>query len=280
MRNKIFFLASLLLLLASAHGVFIEAPSFRVTRITIRNNNFFAATAEKRIVQISDLHLGTAGDARSKKLLAAIRAIRPDLILLTGDYVQWFGDDKTYERALAFLDRIEAPLGVYAVMGDADYGNSRRSCSFCHGSETDPHQKPGHRVKFLKNAWEILETGAGKIVVCGLSQERDAKGDWERIVASRNRKLPAIILSHTSEIYSRLPDTDDILVLAGDTHGGQLYLPRFVWPLLRMLPDPTHLYGLFSDNRKHLYVSSGLGSSHLPLRLGRPPEIVVFSFKP
>ncbi len=268
-----------ILLFLLGYGFLYEPASLRLTRVTIDNAALARVLAGKTVLQISDLHLGGA-QTPVQKLLAFIKELQPDLILLTGDYVQWFGDRQTYEATVDLLGRLEAPLGIYAVLGDADYGNSRYSCLFCHDSETNPARQAGHRVQFLKNSREIVETTTGRLVIWGITEEPDAQDEEARILPSLDPELPALVLAHTSETYARFPPTADILFLAGDTHGGQLYLPRPLWPLLRMLPDPTHLHGLFSEGRKNLYVSSGVGSSHLPFRLGRPPELVVFRFTP
>jgi len=87
------------------------------------------------------------------------------------------------------------------------------------------------------------------------------------------------LLSHTSEIYKNISRAREILVLSGDTHGGQVLLPAWFWRLTRRKPDPEHIHGLFSEGNKALFVTRGLGTSVVHFRLGAPPEIVVLEFK-
>ena len=90
---------------------------------------------------------------------------------------------------------------------------------------------------------------------------------------------PALLLSHTSEIYNKISGAREILVLSGDTHGGQVLLPGWFWRLTRRKPDPAHIHGLFREGKKALFVTRGLGTSVVHFRLGAPPEIVVLEFK-
>jgi hypothetical protein len=89
---------------------------------------------------------------------------------------------------------------------------------------------------------------------------------------------PAIVLSHFSSVYNYINGKEDVLVLSGDTHGGQIYLPEFIWKIIKIKPDTKHKYGLYQDENKALYVTSGIGTSDIPFRLGVPPEVVLFEF--
>jgi len=97
-------------------------------------------------------------------------------------------------------------------------------------------------------------------------------------VSSVQVNAPAIILSHSSAIYQELNSDKDLLVLSGDTHGGQVFLPIWIWKFIKHKRDPEHMYGYFRENKKHLFVSDGIGTSHLPIRFGVPPQIALFKF--
>jgi len=259
------------------YGIFIEPQMVRVKTVTVRNNAFSNLFNNKKILQISDLHLDENNASITRKILAVIKEINPEIILLTGDYVQWFADNRNYTLAHHFLKKLKDHPEVYAVLGDADLSNSREYCAFCHRSETDP-SPASHHVKFLKNTGKLLKTEKGEFLIYGLFPEKEALAQAKKNLPDFAPNLPIIILSHTSEIYSSIPDSSNVLVVAGDSHGGQVFLPNMLWPLLRLLPDPKHLYGLFTENKKNLYVSCGVGTSHLPFRLGMPPEIILFHF--
>lgn len=276
MRRPLFIIAVCAALALLAYGIFIEPNTLHITHLAVRNKPISTILLGKKALLISDLH--ARSDLRSlDKVFTVIQERKPDIIFLTGDYVEWSARPETYRQVRAFLAKLQAPLGVFAVIGDADHSNSRQSCFFCHtmGEEIGP---PRHSVKFLKNQCRSLTTETGKIAVCGCSDD-DSQQAAGILSSLPTDQMPAIILSHTSTIYDQLPADRDLLVLAGDSHGGQIYLPRFLWPFFRIVPDPAHLYGAFYDGRKTLYVTSGIGTSWLPFRLGRPPEIVELLFQ-
>ncbi len=223
-------------------------------------------------VQLSDLHVREMGTFE-EEVLAAIRSIDPDIIFLTGDYVAWDGD---YEAALAFLSKLSARVGVWAVLGDHDYSNSRKSCSFCHSRE-DRHTPRLPNVRFLRNGCETLQTPQGDMKVCGV--DRQFPGTLpviENELAATGG--PVVLLSHSPLYFDRLNPDRDILVLAGDTHGGQVPVPSWLYGLLGYEKNARYNQGLFRDGRKAMYVSRGLGTSHVPIRVFRKPEIVVLKF--
>ncbi len=77
-----------------------------------------------KIVQLSDLHIGRNISISTERTLKILNELKPDMILLSGDYVEWYGDKQAYDNAINFLSQLNAPLGIYAVMGDADYSSS------------------------------------------------------------------------------------------------------------------------------------------------------------
>lgn len=105
-----------------------ESLKSEVNHVYIKDRSFGNVYGGITIAQISDLHIGR-GDKQITRILKILQGLKVDAIVLTGDYVQWSGD---YEVALNILAQMKAKNGVYAVMGDYDYSNSRKSCLFCH----------------------------------------------------------------------------------------------------------------------------------------------------
>lgn len=256
---------------------FAEDADIHVRRLSISTPAFVETLAGKKIVHLSDMHFDRHGNRMGDRILEILHDIRPDVILLTGDYVKWHGDRDDYGVAFDFLSRLQAPLGVYAVMGDADYSFSRQSCMFCHrsGSAAPPDL---HSVHFIRDDFVDLSLGDKTLRLAGIDC-------WPRLepnLALTDSLLapehPTILLSHTSLVYAPIPATKNVLVLSGDTHGGQIHLPDFFWELTKRKPDPGHIYGFFREGNKMLYVTSGIGTTDIPVRLGVPPEIAVFEF--
>lgn len=260
------------------YGYFrIDEPDIHVRRLFIAAPAFVETLAGKKIVHLSDMHFDRHGGKMGGLILEILNEIRPDAILLTGDYVKWHGDRDDYRYTFDFLSRLQAPFGVYAVMGDADYSFSRQSCMFCHrAGSTEPPDL--HSVRFLRDNFVDLKLGGKTLRIAGIDCWPRLEPDLALAHSLIAHQHPTILLSHTSLVYAPIPATRNVFVLSGDTHGGQIHLPDFFWELTRRKPDPGHIYGFFQEGSKMLYVTSGIGTTDVPVRLGVPPEIVVFEF--
>ncbi len=254
------------------YGFLIEPHKVSLKTVKIRNKTLALTFNELKIVQLSDLHIGKHKSTSIKQTLEILHELKPDLILLTGDYVTWNGGKQAYDNAINFLSQLNAPLGTYAVMGDSDYSFSRRSCDFCH-DEGSTHPPTQHQVKFLRDTHAVIDVGGEKISIVGIGSNSNPNA-----INSMLTDNPTIVLSHFSSVYDYINIKVNVLVLSGDTHGGQIYLPEFIWKIIKRKPDEKHKYGLYQDKNKSLYVTSGIGTSDIPFRLGVPPEVVLFKF--
>lgn len=255
------------------YGFLVEPNWIEVTHLWIRNPELSKALDGKVAVHLSDLHIGDIGK-REEKALRFIKELKPDFVFLTGDYVKWKGD---YEVALTFLSKLEAKIGVWAVMGDYDYSNSRKSCLFCHEPGTSNPAK-GHKVGFLRNNLEKVEIQGMAFWIGGIDGQGDRDTAIKETVKEWSNKKPAIILSHDPFNFDLFDRDQGVLVLSGDTHGGQIPVPSWMWRLLGYDKNAHYPQGLFEEGKKRMYVSRGVGTSHVPFRLFRRPEIVVLHF--
>lgn len=270
----------LLVLLACAALVVLAFDSTRlhVRRLKIENDVFAEALAGQKLVHISDTHFRSEDREQAAVLLDTLHALQPDYLFLTGDLVRWYGCWDDYRLIFDFLKKLRAKKGVFAVMGDSDYSLTRASCSFCHATP-GPETIALEQTKYLRD--QFVETAhdqhrlriAG--IDCGPAMEPDLA-----IADSLAAQIPTILLSHTSAVFDAIANSKNVLILAGDTHGGQIYLPDFAWKLWQRKPDPDRMYGFFREANKMLYVTSGVGTSDIAFRLGVPAEIVVIEFVP
>ena len=264
----IFIIASLFI-----YGIFIEPYQLEIHHVRIHDPFLANILGNKTIVQLSDLHIKTIGK-REKEILKILDTLHPDIIFLTGDYVKWKGN---YDAAFTFLSRLKAKVGIWGVFGDYDFSRSRLSCLFCHREGTSNFTKL-HQVHFLRNSSETVYLSEGSLMISGIeSYDEDEPAPAQKLKIL-TRKEPAIILSHSPLLFSLFEKDQNILMLAGDTHGGQVPLPA--WFLKMAGYDKNILYsqGLFEEGNKKMFVSRGIGTSHIPIRLFREPEIVVFHF--
>jgi hypothetical protein len=255
---------------------YIESSNIAIRHLYIQDRFFAGAYKGVSIAQISDLHV-RQGDKSILRIFKILQNLNVDTIVLTGDYVQWNGD---YESALNILAEFKADKGVYAVMGDHDYSNSRKSCLFCHEQGTGRPTRC-HSVKFLRNSCDEIADGRDSTLICGVDggqADEPLSPDVAKHLHRATKGRAAIILSHSPLIFDLIDDGQDVLILAGDTHGGQIPIPSWLWKLLGYKKNAQYEQGWFEEGKKKMYVNRGIGTSHFPIRFMRPPEITVFHF--
>jgi predicted MPP superfamily phosphohydrolase len=222
------------------------------------------------IVQVSDVH-ASAFDmpvGRLRRIVGMVNALQPDLIVLTGDYISGYPSSWTTARmtaALAPLGELAAPLGVLAVLGNHDSGPMTRKAV----AGTQIRLLVGERY----DAGPLSIVGADDILAGSPAVEK-----WRRAIASAPADKPVISIVHEPDFMHWLPKRVPLLI-AGHTHGGQIVLP-FLGTLPRSPFLDAHLRGTYVKNGQTLLVSSGLGTSVLPMRIGVPPEIVEITLVP
>jgi hypothetical protein len=255
------------------YGVAIEPYLLDIRHVTISDPYLSNILKNKIVVHLSDLHIGHIGK-RERKLLEMLHDIQPDYILLTGDYVKWRGD---YKEALKFLEKLKAKAGVYAVMGDYDYSNTRQSCLFCHDIRGNIYTLQ-EGIHFLRDSSKRVMTENGSFWIGGLERKEQEADMPLRYFSFLKDSQPAIILCHSPMIFDLFHENQHVTILAGDTHGGQIPLPSWIYKFIGYDKNLRYNNGLFVEGIKKMYVSSGVGTSHIPLRLFRRPEIVLLHF--
>lgn len=266
--------AGLLLILGLIlYSSWIEPNKIEPHHIWIQDRDLAKIFGARVIVQLSDLHIGAFG-AREQKTLEILDELKPDIIFLTGDYVAWRGD---YEPALEFLSKLKAKIGVWAVMGDYDYSNSRKSCLFCHEKEAGTPTRR-HSVRFLRDGLETLNLPEGSVNIAGVDIDKRWPEDSGLLLRLNSGKIPSIVLSHNPLTFDSFGADSKLLMLAGDTHGGQVPIPAWAFRIFGYEKNAVYNQGVFERNGNRLFVSRGIGTSHLPVRLFRQPEVVVFHF--
>ncbi len=216
-----------------------------------------------RIVQVSDTHAGLPDMplARLRAVVAQVNALRPDLIVLTGDYQ----GEKIGVHETGNLDDVVRPfaalrsrLGTFAVRGNHD------------NRYWSPVVLPRYRLTYLQNGW----ADAGPLIVAGLDDLTAGRPDVAAALAGIPPGKPVIMLMHEADSFPQVP-ASVALTLAGHTHGGQIALGALPVPWIASRFGRAHRRGLFVAGGRRLIVSSGIGTTGLPLRLGVPPEIVL-----
>ena len=263
-------LLSILLISLAALGLYGLAEAVQDVRLVRYRVAMPGLAQPLRIVQMSDSHANwfNMPTVRLQRLVAAINARHPDLVVLTGDYSSGFDFNWPLFRlslALAPFSAIKAPLGVVAVLGN--------------------HDDAGWTRTMLTRGPVILLAGSsvdvGPLVVAGtesIATPPDPLGNLARAIAKVPPGKPVIALAHEPYAFATLPARAALLI-AGHTHGGQIRLPIIGTRRTDGYFD-THLRGEFREHGQTMIVSSGVGTSILPLRIGVPPEIVEIELVP
>lgn len=224
-----------------------------------------------RIGHLSDLHVGAPGlNARALgRGVELIRRAQPDLIVITGDLRARRSGDAHLRRSLALL---EAPLGVFAVLGNHDHADGHDP--FADGAAVD--ELPGTSVRILSDEAVSIPAGGARILIGGI-----APRTFERVPGARGAELvdPAadlrILACHFPRILDRLRAGEWHVVLTGHLHGGQLCIPypggRF--RLAHLSRD--YLDGVYVREGTAMHISRGLGTTFVPFRFAARPEVTV-----
>jgi predicted MPP superfamily phosphohydrolase len=244
----------------------IEPRRLVTVRRTLALPRWPAALDGVRIGLFTDLHAGAphAGESAIERWVERLNAEAPDVIVLLGDYIDahplWGGRIPPREIARR-LAGLRAPLGVFAVLGNHDW-----------------KQAGDAMWRALQDAGiEVLENrsaAAGDFHVAGLADLRCRRPDLPSALAGIPPEAPVVLLAHDPDVFPFVPDRV-ALTLSGHLHGGQVAIPILRRPALPSRYGERYAQGHVVEEDRHLYVSSGVGTSGLPLRFLAPPEIVV-----
>ena len=244
-----------------------HAPAHKVSRVRIGIAGWPQLSRPLRILFLSDLHVGShAGDVeRLSRILISAAEFHPDLMCVGGDYINGmlFGGGRVPpETTAAILGGVKPPLGSFAVLGDHDE---------LYSAPAIIRALSDAGLRVLLDATTSITFEGHEIKVLGMNP---GSARLSELIRQAPISSPRIVLAHDPAAFALLPADTAGLMLCGHTHGGQVQLP-LLGPLVNMSDAPLRwTYGHVTKGDCHLYVTSGLGTSLLPLRLGIPPEVV------
>lgn len=297
MLNRRSFLTGAGVLAASTTGLASYASAYEagyaldLTHYQIAPPNW-PANLKLRIAVIADIH--ACDPWMSAERIAGIvdlaNAQKPDITVLLGDYVCTHRYVTGYVAPGAWaeqLARLEAPLGVHAILGNHDWWSAAIPTNPPDNAQSIRRALAGARIPLLENRAVQLALNGQPFWLVGLGDQlayrlrgRRARGDDDLAGSLRqvNNSAPVILLAHEPFIFPRVPDRV-ALTLSGHTHGGQIKIPLIGTPFAPDSPFTTkrYVYGVYREGGRHLIVSGGLGTSYAPVRFGVPPEVVMVS---
>jgi uncharacterized protein len=249
----------------------IEPRSLVITRADITVAQWPAQARPLQIAVLTDIQAAgphVTAD-RVAEVVAQINALQPDLVVLLGDYVSLMRLSTSHvppKATAAVLGRLQAPLGVHAVLGSHDWWLDGRYVRRLL-------EESG--IKVYENDARPIEAGDDQhLWLAGLADLSTRSVDLPGTLAQVTDEAPVILLSHSPDVFPEVPERV-ALTLAGQTHGGQINLPYLGRLIVPSRFGQRYAYGHIVEGGRQMFVSSGIGNAILPARYGVPPEIVL-----
>ena len=261
---------------AGGYGLLYGRLNLETTAQPIRLPRLPPAFEGFRICQLSDIHIGPFMPASEiRKYVAIANALKPDLTVLTGDFVTF--DPGTEQPVVEALSGLRAPFGVFGSLGNHD------AWARVEDSITELFRQVG--VRILRGTNVEITAGADSLNLMGVDFQSHRRfgpsapvvrllGNIESVIAPDRVN---ILLSHNPDTFERAASLGIDVSMAGHTHGGQAAL-EFISPEIApsRLVTP-YVAGLFHKPGSQLYVNRGIGTIGIPIRIGAPPEITLYS---
>ena len=255
---------------------FVEPNMLVVRRVEIASTHWHGPPLT--IAAISDTHVTSphVDAARMGRIVRRVNELRPELVVLLGDYVGGHATDVERSPAenqeilggVATFAALRARYGAIAVIGNHDSWYNRQAI-------TTALQDAG--VGALWNRHIVIRRSGGEIVVAGIADAWTGHPDFGAALDGAPEGADTIMLSHSPDPFADMP-AGLALMLAAHGHCGQVTIPFFGRPIL---PLRNKRYGchLVEENGKTMYVTAGIGTSIAPVRFLNPPEIALITIR-
>ena len=273
---KLFWLGFLDLFLlslgAAAYGFLIEPGLFQVERVRLKLKRLPRSFSGIRIAQISDIHMGGwMNQERLQEVMDLITEEKPDVLLITGDFLIGHQFDETSPQLLQDLITVLSPLSqripTFAVLGNHDYWTNaeavRNMFSTCG-------------IRDLTNTVFTLTRANVHLHICGVDDIWEGVPNLELIASQLTYNSVSILLAHEPDFADKSARTGRFDVqVSGHSHGGQVVLPFLGPPILPYL-GRKYPSGLYKIGEMYQYTNRGVGMAGLPVRWNCRPEITIF----
>lgn len=247
---------------AGAYGVGFERHRLGLTDATLPVSGLPHALDGLRLGLITDIHHSeTVPSSDVRNAVALLSSARPDLIILGGDYVTW-GDRNFVGPVAELLAPLSAPHGVFAILGN-------------HDNDRDmPAALKAKKIEVLRDARTRLEIKGEGLELAGIRFWTRRANEIARVL--RRAQNTVILLAHDPRRLVEAAALNVPAVLSGHTHGGQVVLPGAGAFMRRNFPIVA---GNGARDNTHIFVSRGVGTVYVPIRINCPPEVAIVTLR-
>lgn len=271
-------IASAVALIALGLGTWsfgFEPASVRVRTYSLSVPHWKPELAGLRVAVLADLHVGSPFNGISKlgRIVELTNSLQPDLILIPGDLVIQGvvgGSFVTPEETATVLAQLQAPLGVWACLGNHDWWlDGQRVASAL--------ERQG--ITVMEDRATRIQRGDVHFWLLGISDFWEGRHDTEKAFSAVTDDAPVLAFTHNPDVFPAVSNRFSLMI-AGHTHGGQVRLPVLGRPIIPSMYGQRFAFGHVVENGRHLFVSPGLGTSILPVRFRVPPEVSLLELGP
>jgi predicted MPP superfamily phosphohydrolase len=254
-------------------GFWLEPASLRVEEVTLPLA--WPYPRPLRVAVVSDLHVGSPYQSvgHLREVVDRINETQPDLVCLLGDFVTVGvigGHFARPEDIARELSRLRAPAGVVAVLGNHDRALGARRVQRALSAVG---------VRVLEDTAVRLSAPSGPVWIAGISDFWTARHDVSRALLNvLDSVTPVLAITHNPDVFPEVP-ARVLLTLAGHTHGGQVRFPLIGAPIIPSEYGRRYAAGTVVESGRHLFVSTGVGTSGIPVRFGVPPTIFLVTVR-
>ena len=247
-----------------------EPASLRVSEYHIDVSDWPDAFPVLKVAVIADLHVGAPfiDIDKVKEVVELTNAQEPDLILLPGDFVIHGilgGEFVEPEELAQILADLKAPLGAWGVLGNHDWW-------YDHKKVREALETVG--IPMLEDTAVSISHKEETFWLVGISDYYEGAHDMERAFSEVPQNAPFLAMTHTPDIFMEYPKRTGLLI-ASHTHGGQVKLPFLGRPVVPSCYGERFASGLIVEDGKKMFVSTGIGTSIIPVRFRVSPEISI-----
>jgi len=259
---------------------FLQCERLQVKKLEIPLARLPEAFDGLSIAHLSDFHYDQRFSVRPiRKAVEIVNQLRPDIVVLTGDFVTApmfeYGSHNARQSAkraapcAQLLQMLQAPMGKFAVLGNHDAVSDSRKIV---------NDLQAHDIPVLQNRSIPLERGKARIWIAGVDDALDGMPDLAATIDKVPSGEATVLLAHEPDFADESSLRQVDLQLSGHSHGGQIWIPGIGAP---WLPSLARKYprGLYKVGNLTLYTNIGIGTIRAPVRINCPPEITLITLR-